>query len=410
MRNDCASRKFLNGAVASIIPVCCIGLCIVLATAGIRAGAQTASIDAERNADWLKSLQFTDANLASYGAIRVHHTPGATNKTTGKQYFRVSPYSGNLAVRSMLLSRQPGCVPFAERWISWYFAHLTPTSATDGVPFEHFYLADGTGETVTVVPGDLRLDRYNDATDSAAATFFSVLRAFWLAGGSKAVLMQPEARLRLHKMADAMFALQQPDGLFWAKATYRAKYLEDNCEVFDGLAALKELEGTLYAEPAHAARCETALQKLKHGIMTELGSPDGIWKVTKFEDGKIQTPDTDKWYPDMQCQLWPVLFGLVDAASAPALKTKSLLQTRWGGNGRPSWATDALTVNGGFVNADVAYGAALLGLRAEAGTYLQTVRAARFGSAQAAQSFTWPYTPLDAGWMVMLCTTLKTAH
>ncbi len=411
MRNDCASCNFSRRTLASIILLCSICFCIALEATGIRAGAQTPATDASANADWLKSLQFKNASLASFGGIKVHHTPGATSPVTGKQYFRVSPYSGNLAVRSLLLSQQPGSVAVAERWIRWYFDHLNPTSAADGVPFEHFYLEDGSGETVTVVPGDPRLDRYNDATDSAAATFFSVLRAFLHAGGSKAILLVPESKLRLHKMAGALYALQQPDGLFWAKANYRAKYLEDNCEVFEGLVALKEIENQVYyANPAGVGRCELALQKLKHGIITELGSPDGIWKVTKFEDGKIQTPDTDRWYPDMQCQLWPVLFGVVDAASAPAQKTKILLQTRWGGNGRPNWSTDALTVNGGFVNADVAYGAALLGLRSEARTYLKTVEAAKFPGAQAPQRFAWPFTPLDAGWMLLLCNALNSPH
>ena len=404
--NACKSGAILNRRNILLLLI----IMVLAGNVSSQARAQTPLKDAEKNAEWLQSLQFTNPNLPGYGGIRVHHTPGATNPKTGKMYFRVSPYSANLAVSALLNSHYSSRLKVAGAWIDWFFAHLTPQSAPDGVPCEHFYLIDGSGETVTVVPGDPRLDRYNDATDSAAATFFCVLRDYVRAGGSERSLKQPGRRDKVVALAKTLLALQQPDGLFWAKANYKAKYLEDNCEVYAGLLALKDLFDLTYLDSKGSLTASIASKALKAGMIKELWDGKSLWKVARFEDGKLQTADLNRWYPDMQCQFWPVLFGVVEAGSAQAKAVKLALQQHWSGQGHTNWATDALTINGGFVNADAAYGALLLGLRSDAAIYLKTVEAAKFGSARADQNFGWPYTPLDAGWMLLLCTSLKSGQ
>jgi hypothetical protein len=271
---------------------------------------------------WLSSLQFNGSSLPSFGAIRVHHTPAAVG-TDGKAYYRVSPYIGNLAVLGLLRSRKADALLVAERWIGWFFAHRDDRSAPDGVPFEHFYLQDGSGETTCVKPGDPHLCRYNDATDSAAATFFSVLWAYKEArdhagttGRGASVRTDLFAVNRrseeIERLAGTLLALQNPDGLFWAKRDYRAKYLEDNCEVYAGLEALARLERGVYRDRAHEVRYSQAAERVRRAILAELyDAAHGRYYVAKFEDGTRKAADFNIWYPDMQAQFWPGLFGVV---------------------------------------------------------------------------------------------------
>ena len=122
----------------------------------------TLSPDAAMLARWIGDRQFQNPSLPSYGAIANADGPAAIG-TDGESYYNVSPYSANLAVIGLLQSRAPNCISVAERWIAWYFAHLNKQSATDGVPYNHFYQADGGGETTCVKAGDSALCHYNDA-------------------------------------------------------------------------------------------------------------------------------------------------------------------------------------------------------------------------------------------------------
>ena len=186
---------------------------------------------------------------AAFGGLRIHHTVAAKG-ADGTPYFRVSPYNSNLAVSGLLRTGTAEMLQIAQCWIRWYFNHLTPQSAPDGVPLEHFYTVDGKSETTCVKPGDARLCHFNDATDSAAATFFCVLEAARQAGLANSIFI--ENRTKIEALATTLLQLQQADGLFWAKMDYRAKYLEDNCEVFAGLRDLAALQRAVFQDEEEA--------------------------------------------------------------------------------------------------------------------------------------------------------------
>jgi hypothetical protein len=367
-----------------------------------RPAAQTAAWtpgDTKLTAQWLAGLQFADPKLPSLGAIRVHHTTAAVG-TDGRSYFRVSPYIGNLAALGFLRSRRPEALPVVERWIDWWFAHLTPESAPDGVPFEHFYLADGSGETVCVKPGDPHLCHYNDATDSAAATFFTLLLEYQQAGGH----IKPEQLGRRTEQIDRLWqtllALQNPDGLFWAKTSYRAKYLEDNCEVYAGLVALERLSRTVFRSAERAARAKAAAGRLRAAIETLLfDTKQGRFLVAKFEDNTVKAPNLGVWYPDVQSQFWPILWGVSNPTDANARAAISLLTNIWNGKERPDWAAQTEKINGGWISADVAYAAALAGDRKRLPEYLKAVKRLKIARRD---RFAWPFTAADAGWLLAI--------
>lgn len=370
---------------------------------------RTFQADEVRVENWLAERQFTDRRRSAFGGICAHQTPSAIGKANGRRYFRVSPYVDDLGVIGLLRSRAPFRLTESARWIAWYFGHLTPASAPDGVPYEHFYLRDGSGETVTPVPGDPRLDRYNDATDSAAATFLSLLRDYLRAGGAPSHLLSPGRRQKLDALADTLLRLQDTDGLFWAKTTYRVKYLEDNCEVYNGLTALAELERSLYRNTRRAENAQHAASKLKRAVLRDLRDPAGGWYVAKLENGAALKAKTQRWFPDMQCQLWPVLYGIVSPASPEAAATRSALRNRWQGatSALTDWTRDVGRFNNGFINADVAFGALLIGDRNAVATYLESVRKLKFPDRPSSTDFEWPFTPLDAGWLLRIYARLR---
>ena len=60
---------------------------------------------------------------------------------------------------------------------------------------------------------------------------FLVLQAYLEAGRKSSFLNTAEKKAQVEHLAEVLLALQDSDGLFWAKRDYRVKYLEDNSEV-----------------------------------------------------------------------------------------------------------------------------------------------------------------------------------
>ena len=350
---------------------------------------------------WVIDLQFSDAALPSYGALKIHHTPSAMG-AEGTPFYRVSPYVSNLGVMGLVSAKRPQHLQTAKLWIDWYLAHLTPQSAPDGVPLEHFYRADGGGETTCVRPGDAKLCRYNDATDSAAATFFCVLRASREAGVPDAFFLQTGRREKIENLAGVLLQLQQKDGLCWAKSDYRVKYLEDNSEVFAGLRDLAAIERSVFHDEKQARFYTQAAERVRAGIIRELYDANAqLYRIAKFEDGTFQTANLAKWYPDTQAQMWPHLWGVVAPKDAKSQAVVKALNTRWNERNQRDWATNPGAVNDGWIESGVAYAMFLAGDETRLQNYVAAVRRLKFPT-PGRKGFDWPFSLADAGWLLRI--------
>lgn len=381
------------------LPIClALSICAALAE-------PPRSSDADLLADWIRAQQFGNPELPSYGGLKFHPEVAARS-ADGKQYHRVSPYFANLGVLGLLRAKAPGCVEVAEHWIRWYLAHLDSQSAPDGVPYEHFYLADGGGETTCVKPNDHVLCHYNDATDSAAATFLSVLWAAHEAGIAKTVLNTAEGKKQVETLAEVLLALQQADGLCWAKSDFRVKYLEDNCEVFAGMRDLANLEQEVFNDAERSTSYRKAAGRVQRGIVQELYDHKvKLYVVAKFEDNNRPAADLDKWYPDTQAQSWPHLFGVVSPSDPKTQAMLSAVNGRWNGQTKPDWAANPDQINSGWIEAGDAYAALLTGDTIRVRKYIEAVKRLKFPKA-GASGFAGPFSVTEAGWLLQIVTQL----
>jgi hypothetical protein len=381
-------------------------ICLILIAVGLCAHAVElpSSARALSLARWIGEQQELKPEQSSFGAIKIEPGVAATS-TDGTAYCRVSPYFANLAVLSLLRARTPGCLEVADRWIHWYCAHLNPQSAPDGVPDEHFYQGDGTGETTCVRPETKNLCHYNDATDSSAATFFCVLWADFEAGAPREALDTPKRREPLESLAVTLLKLQQSDGLCWAKRDYRVKYLEDNCEVFAGLCALANLESNVFKDANRSAFYEQAANRVQRGIIEGLYDKEReLYYVAKFEDGQRSAADLKQWYPDTQAQLWPLLFDVVTPAAPEAPAVIAAVNSHWNGLASPDWAKSPDRVNHGWIEAGFAYAALKAGETNRVRSYLQAVNRTKL---QPVARFAPPLTVADAGWLLQVLIALE---
>lgn len=362
----------------------------------------TLSPDAAALARWIANRQFQNPAMPGYGAIESADGPAAIGSDRAP-YFNVSPYSANLAVIGLLQSGAPNGLNVAERWIDWYFAHLNSQSAPDGVPYNHFYRADGGGETNCVKPGDPALCHYNDATDSAATTFFLALWTAHQAHVPDSVFNTPQRRQQVEKLATLVLSLQQSDGLCWAKRDYRVKYLEDNSEVFGGLSALANLERDVFDDAPRSAVYHDAAERVRHGILADLYDPKSrLFFIAKFENDGRPPTNLDTWYPDTQAQLWPVLWGVVKPNDPRAQGAARAINDDWNGLRRPDWSRDPQHVNQRWVEAGHAYAALLMGETNRAEAYLHAVKSYKFKSLAGKSQSLGPFSVDDAGWLLRI--------
>lgn len=347
---------------------------------------------------WIVAQQYTDFNSTSYGAIKMSPEPVAYG-VDRKPYCRVCAYFANLAVTALLRTDTPDGKHVADLWIRWYLGHLNPQAAPDGVPCDHFYRPDGNGETICVKAGDPLLCRHDDATDSAAATFFSLLWAAHKAGLSEKTLATGERKQQVEALATVLLKLQQPDGLCWAKTGYHVKYLEDNSEVFAGLRDLADLELEVFHDAQQAAIYRDAAERVRRAITSELHDPQTkLFLIAKFENGKSPPANLDQWYPDTQAQLWPSLFGVVAPNDPINLAVVSAVNKHWNGQAKPDWAEHPERVNQGTLEAGDAYGTLLAGQTAKTRVFLQSTRRFKFRG----DGFVQPFNVGDAGWMLQI--------
>ncbi|MCS6951018.1 MAG: hypothetical protein NZ520_11215 [bacterium] len=204
----------------------------------------------------------------------------------------IIPYFANLAVIGLTVAyphtRNGLHVRAAQRWLRWYATHLN----ADGTIYDYRVRSGATQPT-----GDY------DSTDSYAATFLEALQRTAQVGGSRQwlVSLYPAAR----KAAGAIRLTLQPDGLTWAKPSYRVKYLMDNVEVFRGWQSAQWIARTMRRK-----REAEEFQKLAGHTLQAIEAQlflqeEGYYAWALHEDGARETR-LSEWYPDIMAQLMAI--------------------------------------------------------------------------------------------------------
>jgi hypothetical protein len=367
------------------------GICVLFLSA-VTVPSQASDIDTV--VDWMTQLQYTDPANTSYGAIKIHHTPGYLSPDL-KLYYRVVPYFSHLAVLGLLETDAPDKLLVAERWIDWYLNHLNMSASLPGIVYDHWYLADGTGETTA--PDGIHpfyID-YDDSSDSYAALFLEVAYKYYQKGGSSAFLNQSGYREKIETVGDVVLALQDPvDGLTWAKDYWPVKYLMNSAEVFRGLKAMEKLEAKVFKDGATADLYKAAADAMKSGIQNDMyNDAASLYSWAKYGDGSFEEADLNGWYPGTTPLVWPHLFSVEKATNGRSRAQMNALNDHWDGDPNPDWTNNA--VDGfGFTWPSIGYAALLTGDVDRALSHTSFVLSTKL------PDFPFPFAVDEAGWLL----------
>lgn len=215
----------------------------------------------------------------------------------------IVPYFGNQAASALL----PEYPQVARAHLEWYLQHLNRPDRWGLTGTVYDYRREGEREVPT--------GSY-DSADAYAATFLSAVARYWRCTGDTAFVRSHRADLDL--VATVITALQDRDGLVWARPGHWVKYLMDNSENFQGLRDYAWLLGQLGDSAAArywAERAEAVRRGIRE-VMYHPGRGEYYWALKL--SGTRRLPNWRQWYPDAVAQLFPLLCGVEQPASAPA--------------------------------------------------------------------------------------------
>ena len=143
--------------------------------------------------------------------------------------FEVVPYFSNLAAHGLMrayeITNDPRYLNSAQSWTAWYLRHQN---------------MDGTIYDFTGTVGHWTPTNDYDSTDSYASTFLEVAQKVLLYTPADHPVAQALI-LAVPGLLDAQQLTMQPTGLTLAKPGYDFAYLEDNVEVYRGMAAAAKI-------------------------------------------------------------------------------------------------------------------------------------------------------------------------
>jgi len=248
--------------------------------------------------------------------------PGSTADGAIKRYPNVAwitPYFANFAAAALL--EDPKSIPLVRRYLDWYIRHLEP----DGTVYDYQYEGNDWGNgrnCVKKVPPD--------SEDAYAGTFLSLVCLYCQKSGD--YKWAAENLPFLFKISQVITSLTDGDGLTFALAKYRVKYLMDNCEAWRGLYDFSQLLFSLGDQRAEHFK--------KQAGLLAAGVEKYLWNARRrcYHPAKIgffKSPVNLKiFYPDAVAQLFPALYGLIDPGSQRALSLYQVFNAH-----QPGWVT-----------------------------------------------------------------------
>jgi hypothetical protein len=346
------------------IPI--VGMVLLLSCIGSgTAHAQPADLSERAHAEWILRAVMADGAIA-------HHV----------DHKAIWPYLSNFAAmglaRATHVTGDPRYAAAAWRWLRWYHDHqdasgyVTDYNVTNGVP---------------VSTGDM------DSTDAYAGTYLMAIHEAWAATGDRQQLLA--LRAGIVRAVKAIELTQNDDGLTWAKPSWRVKYLMDQAETFAGLKAAEFLASVL-GDPGLGDRAARDAARLHAGVERLWNPGAGAYDWAVHEDGTRTATNWSLLYPDALQQPWAVAFGLVTGERARIVMDRFQ-------RAQPNWADPTATASYSSGPRPVGHWPPVgWALQAVGDTELAIAAATSIGAAALAANRAWPFTPSDAGQLIIL--------
>jgi hypothetical protein len=287
----------------------------------------------------------------------------------------VNPYFANIAATGA--ARTGTDLAGVRQWIAWYAlrSHDANPWGIAGAITDYKILANGT----------LQSTNSADSVDSYAATFLTLVSTAWQYGDAPTRTYVQGLQADVERIAAAIDAVTDVDGLTWALPTYHTKYVMDATEVYAGFNDLATLRSGAYGNLAGALAASQRAATLRATIIgTFWNDARGTFATDMDASGAQSLPDPGVW-ADSMSQLAPILHGVIAPSSAVATGIYSRFNAAF-----PSWTS--LVKPDEYPWTSVAFVALQMNDTARAAAYRSAVDAAY------TPQFAYPWYCAESGW------------
>ena len=232
-------------------------------------------------------------------------------------------------------------------YLEWYMRHMntkeSDLSGVAGTVYDYQIFTSPDGRTVELTEHDMYESQYPnggnphdyDSTDSYAAMFIQLLYEYAKTYDKDYLTDKKDT---VQTLVDVLMStyIEKLD-LTIAKPTYPACYLMDNCEVYCGFVSAKDIFTEFLPDSEKAAFCAEKAEKVKNAINKRMWiEKDKCFTAAVSDRGvSMYTIDLKEFYPQASCQLFPLIFGLMD----PADERAAVIMDRFKKDFGTSWMT-----------------------------------------------------------------------
>lgn len=268
---------------------------------------------AAEEAEWLWGQQMSNGAFAFY------------NAENGSVH--INPYFSEIV--AIALINHDNSDEAADRmkdYFEWHFSHIN-TEETDynglaGTIYDYDVVVKN-----GIVVSETSKGTY-DSTDSYSALFVKALAGYAKAYGDKSYLLQHKEEIK--NITNVMFATMS-GGYTYAKPDYKIRYLMDNAEVYAGLTSAKYIYKNVIVDEEMYNKVSEAVAFYDEHFNEHWWKGDHYATVlnSNYSEYTGYGFSWDMLYPCASSQIFPVIYGLVDADSVYAEKVYEGFCSAW---------------------------------------------------------------------------------
>jgi len=343
-----------------------------------------------------------DANWIQTAAIQSGPMSGAIANYPGGNY--IAPYQANYACIGLAVAYwdsqglKPSYLTTAWNYLNWYGS----TEVTGNQYDSEFQSGAGyfMPDFSEASNGTWSAVEY-DSTDSYAATFLTALATTYRINPTGYTLTLQNLKPAILDACSDIYVTQDTtdfdDGMTWCKPQYEAKYLEDNIETYQGLWAAQYLLSTAALnDSADATIAQNRANDMGYGIGDVLWDSGGpYYYVARSSNGVCNPPNTAA-FGDALAEGFAGMYGFAGSNLPACLNYIHQYFPNWANPG------DYGTTSGGVYQANYAPEIGWAYYNNNQASLAQSSATQIRNYAYNTAKLAWPWTPQDAGMLIVL--------
>ena len=264
-------------------------------------------------AQWLWNQQLSN------GAFAFYYAPNGS--------ILINPYFSEITAIALInYDKSEEAKHKIEKYFDWHLSHINTEEEDYNGLAGTIYDYDAVNQNGIVI-SETSKGSY-DSTDSYSALFVKALADYVKAYGDGSYLNKHEDTIK--DIVNVMFATMS-GGYTYAKPDYKIRYLMDNSEVYAGLKAAEYIYSNVIVDDEMYKKVSAAVDYYDKNFNNDWWKGDHYASILNTDNSEYTGIEFswDNFYPCATSQMFPIIYGIVEADSTYAKTVYEGLCSNW---------------------------------------------------------------------------------